>query len=67
MQNFARALVQVAHEIVNMNNLHTSQPYKIECQICADTRTLILIDVFPYYGISTPRWTVDNSEKIPVL
>ena len=48
VQNFAPALVQVAHEIVNMHNLHTPQPYKIECQICADRRTLILNDVFPY-------------------
>ena len=48
VQNFARALVQIAHEIVNMHNLHTPQPYKIECQIFADTRTLILNDVFPY-------------------
>ena len=26
VQNFARALVQVTHEIVNMHNLHTPQP-----------------------------------------
>ena len=26
VQNFARALVQVAHEIANMHNLHTPQP-----------------------------------------
>ena len=61
VKKFAHALVQVSQEIVHIHNLHTPQPQKIECQICADMRTVILNGVFPQQGISTPPWTVNKS------
>ena len=51
VQNFAHALVQIAHEIVIVHSLQTPKPQKMKCQINADTCTLIFNDLFQYIYI----------------